>query len=84
MNCRISLLTYQLYNVSYVIAGNHFDNPVYSMSSASFRNENFSGKLNNSQIKNNLNVCVKENNLNKQLPSLHPDDDDLCYGGRCL
>lgn len=71
-------------NVSHVIAGNHFDNPVYSMSNASFRNENFNGKLNNSQIKNNLNVCVKENNLNKQFPSLHPDDDSLSYGGRCL
>lgn len=59
----------------------HFDNPVYSMG-ASFRNDSFNSKLNNAQIKNNLNISLKENNLNKMRPCMHPDDtDSLTYVG---
>jgi hypothetical protein len=57
----------------------HFDNPVYSMGS-SFRNDSFNSRLNNAQIKNNLNINLKENNLNKMRLD---DTDSLTYVGTC-
>lgn len=60
----------------------HFDNPVYSMGNPPMRNDSFTTKLNNAQIKNNLN---KESNLDKQklaVNSTYGDEESWMYGGK--
>lgn len=49
------------------------------------RNDSFSNKLNNTQIRNNLNGIHKENNLDKQKLAVNPgygDTDSWMYGGK--